>query len=65
VFSQLNCPFTEYFPDGVAEDSNSLFWRLFGGNPRAEDGTLRLGASAGIGYVLNEELAAELTLPHL
>ena len=65
VFSQLNCPFTEYFPDGVPEDANSLFWRLFEGNPRAEGGTLRLGADPGIGYVLNEELAAELTLPHL
>lgn len=42
-----------------------MFWRLFDGNPRVQDGTLVMGSRPGIGYDLVEDVAAELTLPAL
>jgi L-alanine-DL-glutamate epimerase-like enolase superfamily enzyme len=61
VFSQLNCPFTEYFPRAEL-DRNSMFWWLFDGNPEQQGGRLKLGREPGIGYRLNEAVAEVFTV---
>jgi L-alanine-DL-glutamate epimerase-like enolase superfamily enzyme len=54
VFSQLNTPFTEYFPD-VELDGNTIFYEIFDGNPPVEDGRVRLEPRPGLGYTLKED----------
>ena len=51
VFSRAPsvCPVVEYFPDAEPDTGNELFWKLFGGNPRAGDGMLREHNPGGIG----------------
>lgn len=58
VMSHLNSPIAEYFPrpeDGGALDDDSLFWKLFTGEPLAEDGYVTLSGAPGLGLELNEE----------
>lgn len=55
VFSQLNCPFAEYFPDAEI-DGNTYFWHLFDGNPRVVDGSLTLDHEHGLGYTLRRDV---------
>lgn len=56
AFSQLNCPFAEYFPNAEL-DGNTYFWHLFNGNPVADGGQLSLaGDRPGIGYTLNHDV---------
>lgn len=56
VFSQLNCPFAEYFPNAEL-DGNTYFWHLFDGNPEVSGGELTLRSDvAGLGYSLNRDV---------
>jgi L-rhamnonate dehydratase len=61
VFSQLNTPFSEYFPNAEL-DSNTLFWHIFDGNPVAKNGSLSLDARPGLGYSLRQDVLERLTL---
>jgi L-alanine-DL-glutamate epimerase-like enolase superfamily enzyme len=57
VMANLNSPMAEYFPapdEGGALDDDTLFWQLFDGEPRAEDGHVRLPARPGLGLTLNQ-----------
>lgn len=56
------CPTIEYFPDVLPDTGNELFWRLFAGNPVAEDGYLRAPTGPGLGVSVDEDVATELTL---
>jgi L-rhamnonate dehydratase len=62
VFSQWNCPFAEYFPNVLPEDSNSMFWQLFSGNPVLDDGTIAAPTAPGLGYTLDEDVADQMTV---
>lgn len=56
VISHLNSPMAEYFPpasEGGALDDDTLFWELFTGEPRAENGFVRLPDKPGLGLELN------------
>lgn len=61
VFSQMNTPFSEYFPNDEL-DANTMFWHLFDGNPVVQDGNLVLGDGPGLGYRLNDSVAEELEM---
>ena len=59
VMAHLNSPMAEYSPPpegGGALDDDTLFWRLFGGEPRAEGGFVALPDAAGFGWRLEEEV---------
>lgn len=50
VISHLNSPIAEYFPPPAgAPDGNELFWEIFEGEPRAENGYLTLPTQPGLG----------------
>ena len=52
----------EYFPppaDGGELDDDTLFYRLFDGDPRAVDGHITLPDKPGLGLELNEESIRE------
>jgi L-rhamnonate dehydratase len=65
VMSHLNSPMAEYFPsplDGGALDDDTLFWELFTGEPRAEQGFIRMPDRPGLGLELNWARVNELTI---
>jgi L-rhamnonate dehydratase len=65
IFSQPAnvCPIVEYFPNVEPDTGNELFWKLFDGNPEAEDGFLTLDLDqAGFGVTINEATAEGLLL---
>jgi L-rhamnonate dehydratase len=58
VMAHLNSPIAEYFPapqEGGAPDDDTLFWELFTGEPRAENGFVSLPETPGLGLELNDE----------
>lgn len=58
VMASLNSPLAEYFPgpsDGGVLDDDTLFWELFGGEPRAINGFVTLSDRPGLGLNLNED----------
>jgi L-alanine-DL-glutamate epimerase-like enolase superfamily enzyme len=58
VMAHLNSPIAEYFPapaEGGAPDDDTLFWELFVGEPKAEEGYVTLPEKPGLGLELNEE----------
>jgi len=61
VFSQVNTPFTEYFPYS-SEGGYSHFWQLFGGNPIAKNGKIAIGDAPGLGHTFNQEVFESLIL---
>jgi L-alanine-DL-glutamate epimerase-like enolase superfamily enzyme len=68
VISHLNSPIAEYFPpppDGLVPDMNEAFWWIFDGEPRVEDGHVRLNGRPGLGLELNPEIVERyrITLP--
>jgi L-alanine-DL-glutamate epimerase-like enolase superfamily enzyme len=62
VLSQVNCPFTEYFPDVEPDTGNELFWKLFRGNAVAVNGRVDLARRPGLGITVDEGVLAELDL---
>jgi len=54
------CPVIEYFPDVEPDTGNELFWKLFHGNPEAQNGTLELPARPGLGIEIDEAQLADL-----
>ncbi len=62
VMSHLNSPIAEYFPapeEGGAPDDDTLFWKLFVGEPRAKNGFINLSDIPGLGVELHEENIAK------
>jgi L-rhamnonate dehydratase len=55
VMASLNSPMAEYFPIVEVEVGNELFWYLFQGEPRAQNGYVDLDDSTpGLGLTINE-----------
>jgi len=53
--ANMNCPMSEYFPMVEVEVGNELFYYLFDGDPRAEDGHLQLDDNTpGLGIKISE-----------
>ena len=61
VFSQVNTPYTEDFP-AVSEGGYSHFWNLFEGHPIAKDGKIAISDKPGLGYTLDHNMLATLSL---
>jgi len=56
VMASLNSPMAEYFPIVDVEVGNELFWYIFSGEPKAQDGYLDLDENVpGLGLTINEE----------
>jgi L-alanine-DL-glutamate epimerase-like enolase superfamily enzyme len=55
VMASLNSPMAEYFPVVDVEVGNELFWYIFNGEPKANDGFIDLDESVpGLGLTINE-----------
>jgi L-rhamnonate dehydratase len=55
VMASMNSPMAEYFPVVDVEVGNELFWYIFQGEPRAENGCVDLSDSTpGLGLTVNE-----------
>ena len=60
TMSSVICPIAEYFPPSPVEVGNELFWYLFDGEPRAEDGFINLADDRpGLGIRINSDAIAE------
>ena len=56
VMASLNSPMAEYFPIVDVEVGNELFWYIFEGEPKAENGSVDLDENvAGLGLSVNEK----------
>jgi len=56
VISHFNSPIAEYFPppdEGAPLDDDTLFWEIFRGEPKAQDGHIILSGLPGLGLELN------------
>jgi L-rhamnonate dehydratase len=55
VMASLNSPMAEYFPVVDVEVGNELFWYIFNGEPKAENGFIDLrDDTPGLGLTVNE-----------
>src|SRR5579864_737772 len=55
VMASLNSPMAEYFPMVDVEVGNELFWYVFNGEPKANDGCIDLDENlSGLGLTINE-----------
>lgn len=61
VFSQVNTPFTEYFPQEW-DGGNTHFWNIFDGNPVHKNGKISMSNEPGLGYVLKEDVVQKLLI---
>jgi len=61
VFSQVNTPFTEYFPN-VWDGANTHFWDIYEGNPVQKNGRISLSNKPGLGYTLKESAVQKILL---
>jgi L-alanine-DL-glutamate epimerase-like enolase superfamily enzyme len=60
VMASLNSPMAEHFPIVDVEVGNELFWYIFDGEPRAQDGSIDLDEKTpGLGLTINESKLAE------
>lgn len=56
VMASLNSPMAEYFPVVDVEVGNELFWYIFDGEPKAQDGFVDLNDDVpGLGLTINEK----------
>ncbi len=56
VMASLNSPMAEYFPMVDVEVGNELFWYVFNGEPKANDGCIDLDENlSGLGLTVNED----------
>lgn len=63
VMATYAAPFAEYFPDGPVEVGNELFWRIFDGEPVADNGFVQLrDEEPGLGLSLKTPEAREFRL---
>ena len=60
VMASLNSPMAEYFPIVDVEVGNELFWYIFDGEPKAQDGFVDLDDNLpGLGLTVNEKALAK------
>jgi L-alanine-DL-glutamate epimerase-like enolase superfamily enzyme len=60
IMAKMNSPIAEYFPPPVhAADSNDIFWNIFDGEPKAENGYIRLSSAPGLGLTLKPGVTLE------
>ena len=60
VMASLNSPMAEYFPIVDVEVGNELFWYIFEGEPKAQDGFVDLDDNLpGLGLTVNEKALAK------
>lgn len=60
VMASLNSPMAEHFPIVDVEVGNELFWYIFDGEPRAQDGYVDLDEKTpGLGLTINEAKLVE------
>jgi L-alanine-DL-glutamate epimerase-like enolase superfamily enzyme len=60
VMASLNSPMAEYFPMVDVEVGNELFWYIFSGEPKADDGFIDLDENVpGLGLTINEAALAK------
>jgi L-rhamnonate dehydratase len=60
VMASLNSPLAEYFPIVDVEVGNELFWYIFDGEPKANDGFVDLDDNLpGLGLAVNETALAK------
>jgi hypothetical protein len=58
--ASLNSPMAEYFPMVDVEVGNELFWYIFSGEPKADDGFIDLDENVpGLGLTINEAALAK------
>jgi L-alanine-DL-glutamate epimerase-like enolase superfamily enzyme len=58
--ASLNSPLAEYFPIVDVEVGNELFWYIFDGEPKANDGFVDLDDNLpGLGLAVNEKALAK------
>ncbi|MFY8216386.1 MAG: enolase C-terminal domain-like protein [Chthoniobacterales bacterium] len=62
IVSQSNCPLIEYFPDVEPDTGNEIFWKVFDGEPHAENGFITPSNTPGLGVTLNRERMEPLLL---
>jgi L-rhamnonate dehydratase len=56
VMASLNSPMAEYFPPVDVEVGNELFWYIFEGEPKAQNGAIDLDDhTPGLGLTINEK----------
>jgi hypothetical protein len=56
VMASFNSPIAEYFPIVDVEIGNELFWYIFDGEPKAENGYIDLRDDVpGLGITIKEE----------
>ena len=59
VMASLNSPMAEYFPIVDVEVGNELFWYIFEGEPKAQNGFVDLDENTpGLGLRVNEKALA-------
>jgi len=63
VMASLNSPMAEYFPMVDVEVGNELFWYIFKGEPRAQNGFIDLDENIpGLGLTINETALAKFEI---
>ncbi len=60
IITQSNCPLVEYFPNVEPDTGNELFWKVFTGEPVAENGFLTPGDAPGLGVEVNWDVIETL-----
>ncbi|HEX4757114.1 MAG TPA: L-rhamnonate dehydratase [Terracidiphilus sp.] len=63
VMASLNSPIAEFFPLVDVEVGNELFWYIFDGEPKAQDGFIDLDDNVpGLGITINEERLSQFNV---
>jgi L-rhamnonate dehydratase len=60
IVTQNNCPLVEYFPDVEPDTGNELFWKVFRGEPQAQNGNLVASAAPGLGVEVDWDIVEHL-----
>jgi L-rhamnonate dehydratase len=60
IVTQPNCPLVEYFPDVEPDTGNELFWKVFRGEPQAQNGDLVVSSAPGLGIEVNWDTVERL-----
>ncbi len=63
VMASYNSPMAEFFPISDVEVGNELFWYIFQGEPRPDDGSIQLNENLpGLGLTINEQALEEFEI---
>ncbi len=63
IMAHMNSPIAEYFPPPKGSpDPNEMFWKMFSGEPLAQDGHILLHGTPGLGLEINWEIVNQYAL---